>query len=84
MSVTAFHYRIIDAETSETLDSGIIADSEDTIYPGQNNPDEDYMLPYECDAHHFYQREGFTRKAILQIKELRLSEADIRRLTVEK
>lgn len=56
----ATYYRIKEYNRSTQKEGnivleGIIRDSEDTIYPGQEFIPEDgeMELPYECEAHHF-------------------------------
>lgn len=49
--IEACYYSILDMETEEIVDEGIIRNSEDTIYPGQNTGIDE--LPSECEAHHF-------------------------------
>ena len=54
--MTATYYSIYEFNAQsqvrgEIVDEGIITNSEDTIYPGQNTGIAE--LPYECDAHHF-------------------------------
>lgn len=47
----AYYYQIKHIPDSEIVDEGIIRNSEDTIYPGQNTGIEE--LPSECECHHF-------------------------------
>ena len=49
--MTATYYSIRKNTTGKIVDKGIIRDSEDTIYPGQNTGIEE--LPSECEAHKF-------------------------------
>jgi hypothetical protein len=48
----ATYYQIIKESTNEIVDEGIIRNSEDTIYPGENTGLID-ELPSECEAHKF-------------------------------
>lgn len=65
-----------DITDSQIVDEGIIRDSEDTIYPGQNTGIPE--LPSECECHHFqadgYARKGFefeiTREQILSLENI--------------
>lgn len=63
----AVYYKITDKITGEVLDSGIISDPEQTIYPGQNCYDEEYKLAYECEACKFYQSAGYTKQAEIEL-----------------
>lgn len=51
-----FAYEIKRQDTNETILQGILRNSEDTIYPAQEEPylvEEFPSLPYECEFHHF-------------------------------
>lgn len=47
----AYYYCISDATDSSVVDEGIIRNSEDMIFPGQNTGLSD--LPSEVECHHF-------------------------------
>lgn len=54
MQATA--YQIIRLSDDEVLLEGIVRDSEDRIYPAQEEPylvEEFPDMPYECELHHF-------------------------------
>ena len=77
--MNAVYYKISDSETKEVLDSGIISDFEQTICPGQNCPSDEYKLAYECEACKFYQRDGYTKKAEIELIEFKIEESYILR-----
>lgn len=52
----AVAYRIFRTSDSETLFEGIVRNTEDNIYPAQEEPyllNEFPDLPFECELHHF-------------------------------
>lgn len=75
--MNAFYYKIFDPKTKEVLDQGIISDFEQTIFPGQNCPNEEYKLAYECEACKFYQRDGYTKKAEIELIEFKIDKSYI-------
>lgn len=54
--VTGFVYTIRKEDTKEIILQGILRNSEDSIYPAQEEPyllEEFPDLPHECEFHHF-------------------------------
>ena len=47
---------------------------EQTIYPGQNYQDKDYKLAFECEACSFYQNNGYTKEAEIELIGFEVSE----------
>jgi hypothetical protein len=57
MNVSGTVYRITRKHTMEIVLEGLVSNSEDTIYPAQDEPcllEEFPDLPFECDWHHFH------------------------------
>lgn len=54
--VSGFVYQIKRQDNNEVVFEGVLRNSEDTIYPAQEEPylkEEFPTLPYECEFHHF-------------------------------